>query len=517
MAHITAVEFGGDTCALARVTLRGGEVAVSAAELLNPSQFPGVGAFTVALLKSRRALGLARRCRVVLWGLPDGASRTHSAVKAVLAPLTGAGFRVERVVSPCNALAALARVKAVRGAGATCWVAINRGGVAIVVIRPGKQIYAHSFPWDSNVGATGSQARLLQRYSLVSFLAPEVKRAMSEARASGFPVEAVITCGNLPDLRSLTMPLIEELDIEVETLDSLDGLVVKPEASERLSDAAASIRLACAGVIARPSRPWDDSKRIAAERAALLARVAAVLALLALLAAAFFGYERWQRSRSQPSTPVRTTATAPPPPPVRPAPSANPPVRVSRAPRTSVQPPVVAPPAQPSNPPAPKSAAPATNPSPAAKPSAPPAVHGEQPVMRPPAPPVPSEAKPTSPARQPAPAPAPPLPPLLRDPLPRVTAILISSDRRLATIGRGQIVGVGDAVGRRVVVAIDERVVVLREPSGVHIRVGLGGRLLGATRDGPPGGATRRDMRDLGKPTDRELFRRQTVENRLWD
>ena len=47
---------------------------------------------------------------------------------------------------------------------------------------------------------------------------------MAEARKSGTPVDAVVTCGNLPELRSLTMPLIEELDVEVETLDSLEGL-----------------------------------------------------------------------------------------------------------------------------------------------------------------------------------------------------------------------------------------------------------------------------------------------------
>ena len=65
-------------------------------------------------------------------------------------PLTDAGFRVDRVVTPCNALAALARLKASRGEGSTCWLAINRGGVAIVVVRPGKLLYAHSFVWDSH-------------------------------------------------------------------------------------------------------------------------------------------------------------------------------------------------------------------------------------------------------------------------------------------------------------------------------------------------------------------------------
>lgn len=76
-----------------------------------------------------------------------------------------------------------------------------------------------------------------------------------------------------------------------------------------------------------------------------------------------------------------------------------------------------------------------------------------------------------------------PLPALLKDPLPRVTTILVSSDRRFATIENGQIVGIGDVLGRRTVVAIDERTVLLREPSGVQIRVGLGGRLVAVGRN----------------------------------
>jgi len=72
------------------------------------------------------------------------------------------------------------------------------------------------------------------------------------------------------------------------------------------------------------------------------------------------------------------------------------------------------------------------------------------------------------------------VPELLNDPGPRVTAILTSADRRLATVGEsGQIIGVGDTIGRRVVVAIDDRTVLLREPSGLRIRVALGGRVVG--------------------------------------
>jgi hypothetical protein len=39
---------------------------------------------------------------------------------------------------------------------------------------------------------------------------------------------------------------------------------------------------------------------------------------------------------------------------------------------------------------------------------------------------------------------------------------------------------VGDRIGRRVVVRIDERAVTLREPSGARVRVGLDRRLASA-------------------------------------
>src|SRR5216683_1525519 len=298
MSSITAVELGAGTCAFARTSVRRGEVRLSAVEILDPTAFPGMDAFTVAVRQTRRALRFPRRCRAVIWGLPDGANRKDPAVKPLLAPLTGAGFRVEAVVSPCNALAALARRKTTRGEGSMCWLAINRGGVAIVVVRPGKLLYAHSFPWDSSIGASGSQARLLQRYWLVSFLSPEVKRALAEARKAGTPVDAIITCGNLPDLRSLTMPLIEELDVEVETLDSLDGLVVKPQVAAKLGESVPAIRLACAAAIARGTRPWDPSKKGSHRR-----RVGAYLRA-AVLAAAVVGLGYAWYAKTRPSAPV---------------------------------------------------------------------------------------------------------------------------------------------------------------------------------------------------------------------
>jgi hypothetical protein len=58
----------------------------------------------------------------------------------------------------------------------------------------------------------------------------------------------------------------------------------------------------------------------------------------------------------------------------------------------------------------------------------------------------------------------------LKDPLPVIDTILVSSDRRLAVID-GTFVGIGDTLGQRAVVRIEVDAVFFREPSGLEIRV----------------------------------------------
>jgi hypothetical protein len=584
MASITAVEFGAGTCAFARTSVRKGAISLSAAEILDPAAFPGIDAFTVAVRQTRRTHRLPRRCRVVVWGLPEGANRNDPVVKPLLEPLTGAGFWIERVVSPCNALSALARVKTARGEGSTCWLAINRGGVAIVVVRSGAQLYAHSFAWDSSVGATGSQARLLQRYSQVSFLAPEVKRAMAAARTAGTPVDAVVTCGNLPDLRSLTMPLIDELDVEVETLDSLEGLVVTPQVAEKLSEWAPALRLACAAAIARGTRPLDESKRPARRRGTgELLRAAALTFAIVGIAAMWYVRTRTplqlgtmpHAPQAKAQTPVsriegrdpksgkpgnepRPSTIAPRPPAVSvPAPAVSVPAKkpesnpatarpgtappasriaprttavspriedrdlkigkpgseprssnlesrtVPSVPRTRMQPLLTVPSPNVPAPSAPHRTATVAERGEAAtgrprvepRPSLPDArIRAAVPPAASVRPPgglnttarAPGKAEVGTAVRLPPPEaariPPGPMPPLLKDAFPRVTAILVATDRRFATLDGGQIVGIGDLLGRRTVIGMDERSVVFQEPSGLQIRIGLGGRLLGVER-----------------------------------
>jgi hypothetical protein len=437
---LTAIEFSEDACLLVRVRTRGTSIEVLRVEQLDPVVFPEPDAFVAALRDVRKSGRFPRRTRVVLWNLPDGASADDPRVAPRLEPLIDAGFTIERVVSPCNALAVLARIRVPKPESATIWLAVNSGGVAIVATRPGELLYSHAFAWDSSVGAIGSQARLLQRYSLVSYLAPEARQAIAAVREAGSSIDAIVICGTLPELRSLTMPLIEELDVEVETLDSLSGLIVEPSVRERLLDLAPAIRLACAGALARPSRP-----RRPAEPHRDWPRIAALFALLVLIGsiAALLG-PRWLRSPTPPSSADHVTASA-----TSPGAPSNPTITPAPAPRPAPPP---APAVQPVQAPtAGRAAAPAA-PKPAPKT-----------VSHPPL----NVRRPRADTSQSGP---------LRDPIPHVTTILVAPDRRFAMVD-GRIVGVGDRVGQRTVTAIEPRVVVFREPSGVEIRVGLGGRL----------------------------------------
>jgi hypothetical protein len=58
----------------------------------------------------------------------------------------------------------------------------------------------------------------------------------------------LLLCGDMPEIRSLTAPLIERLNIEVETLDTLEGIdaAVLPQPVDRFSEQFAAFRLASA-------------------------------------------------------------------------------------------------------------------------------------------------------------------------------------------------------------------------------------------------------------------------------
>ena len=62
------------------------------------------------------------------------------------------------------------------------------------------------------------------RDDLAARLFDELTVFLTTVGADGSAVAQVSICGGLPDLRTMTVPLMERLDVEVEALDSLFGI-----------------------------------------------------------------------------------------------------------------------------------------------------------------------------------------------------------------------------------------------------------------------------------------------------
>jgi hypothetical protein len=290
-------------------------------------------------------------------------------------------------------------------------------------------LYAHAFDWLYTTGAAGSGAQLLQRYALVARLAPEVRHGVAHVRATHrIGVGTAVTCGDLPDLRSMTMPLIEELDLEVETLDSTEGLeATGPARHERFAELAPAIRLACAAAV-----PDADARRDVPKRWMAAAAVAALL----VTAAGSATY--WSASGPDLVAPRSPVPKGP-----------QPVERLSVGPGTASA--VAVQPQAPGG-----SIPPQAEPAPADKQGTPPATVAS---------PVPAH-------RTGGTGGTPAAPRASAEPLPRVDSVLIDGNRRLAIVG-GAILGVGDGVGHRTIARIERSGIVLRDRSGLEVAVPL--------------------------------------------
>lgn len=348
---------------------------------------PAGGPALVATLRAARFAGqLPRRARVVSWGLSPSAAQDDPSSESVSRLLADAGFRVEAMITPSEALARLA---ASSGRAPTdspeAWVSIHIHGAAIAIVRRSQLLYSRIVTWKYDPVARTPREQLLQRYLLIAHLAPELQRGIAVVQThSGSTVDSVVTCGDLPDLRALTLPLQEELGLYVETLDSTPA--------NRLAGVAALM----------PVSAWrPPSRRVG---------IGAALAIGALLLAGYAWFGNL---------------------PDRPAPPATAVVATSQRGSSSV-------------PEAQNASAPYTRTSD----NGPVGSFGSAPTDV-------QTSTITSSAPRHRELPPPPFP----------TSILIAGDRQLAMMG-GCIVAVGDRVGLRTVVGIQQQSVTLRDPSG---------------------------------------------------
>jgi hypothetical protein len=477
MASTTGIEIGSNACTLAGVRAGAGKaIDVRALATIDGGDWPsGDSARSLLLRKIRRAEGLPRRAVVVSWGLAEPLD--DGAARAAVQFVEDAGFTIESVLSPPQALAKAADTRRRLGSPqATAWTALNTDGVAIAILAGRELLFTRTFRWIFRHGLTATRAQLLQRYSLVAHLAPEVRHAIEMVWAShGVVVEGVVTCGNLPDLRSLTMPLMEELDLPVETLDGIDGLRASGRVSpDRLLQAAPAIRLACTAALTSPPQGQArllDGVTFMQEEPSAIVRVGAAVALIgALIWGAVSFRPLWQAVPVKPPAPVGRYVARPAVPPTQTADPAKPErgeARVAEAKNDSTPVSTV------------------LSVTPAGKtPPPPPTTDRQSPSL------ITSSSVPgaiatgrasipgtvNGPAVRQRTVPSDRLQPVaLPEPLPRVDSILINQERRLAVID-GAAIKVGDAVGRRTVAGIERDTVLLREPSGLIVRASVRSR-----------------------------------------
>ena len=427
---ITGIELGPSSCVLVRTrpdrsARDGGGPTIAAARTFDARNR---SALSAALGRARRDDGFGPRARVVAWGPPSSQIALDLDHLPDVTPLVEAGFEIEAVVSPPQALAMLLeslQIDTQRSAVAA--VALTSHGAALAIVDRGEVVAARTFEWTLGMPFNGARPELLDRYLVISQLAPQLQHLIELAGpVYHAAVSSVVVCGSLPDLRSLSMLLIEELDLEVETLDATDRLA--PAVAQQ-TESAASLQLASAAA-AGPQSSERQSRLSAAAIRNLAGSVAFVLCAAwaslqvagsAPAVSAFpGGLAVAERAEAPPVSHMRAEATIG---------------------RLEAEPP----------------AAPAPVPSP------PP----ERPAGTQRRTPAPREAVSTSSV------------PVA--PLPRVDGIAIAGERRLAIVD-GSIVGPGDRIGGRTVKRIDVNGVVLREPGGGEVFVAI------RSRKPPPGG-----------------------------
>jgi hypothetical protein len=281
-----------------------------------------------------------------------------------LLPLREAGIRLRTVTTPAVALGSLARMRRAISVpdAIESYIALDEEVTCIALVRNGVLLAARELPWGF-IDADRSQGGPRSREDITARLAGAIGEFAAEIGASPRDLGQVCVCGGHPELRSLSVMLLERhrrrgdllLDVEVEPLDSLFGIDAArlPEPADEFRERGAELRLAWAAAADWP--PAINLLRPHRRRAskAVLARAAVLAGAAAGLSGGWWLVERghlWQAP--QPATRTASSATprgrgpAPPIPPgsrVTPLATVNKAPPVIAAPVAANQPPAMAP------------------------------------------------------------------------------------------------------------------------------------------------------------------------------
>ncbi len=266
-----------------------------------PLEKDGDRASVAIIVGAEVPVGSQRRREVSL----VAASATE--VRRRIQPFVDAGFVVDGVLTPALGLTAIARSQRGSLPGiAAAYVAISSRATCLAIIRDGVLLFVREMAW----GHQGDAGPATQD-ELGARLASEVRRSILFFKQTfRTSVDAVVLCGDMPNLRALTGPLGDALTVPVQTLDSLVGIdaAAVPEPAETFRSHVAALRLAIA-VGADPAPPANllpSNIRVSrAARAEVMRIAAAAAASLVLIMGAFVfaqrsasGYER-ERQETQ--------------------------------------------------------------------------------------------------------------------------------------------------------------------------------------------------------------------------
>ena len=160
--------------------------------------------------------------------------------------LTSEYVRVRSIVTPALALMSLARLRheSPEPGLTEAYVALEERATAIALMRDGALVAACELEW----GYQDERRHTRPREEIASRLAAAIERFLAGCGARPRAVSQICVCGGLPELRSMTVPLMEQLDVEVEPLDSLFAIDAArlPEPAREFRDCSAELRLAWA-------------------------------------------------------------------------------------------------------------------------------------------------------------------------------------------------------------------------------------------------------------------------------
>jgi Tfp pilus assembly PilM family ATPase len=172
-------------------------------------------------------------------------------IRVRLRPIVEAGFVVEGVTTPCGALWSQARLRRASLPGEVhAHVALGVSQSALGIFGDGNLLYARDLDW--GYAPPSAETPPQDREMLAGRLAAELRRSFLYLKQYWEPeVSQVLLCGDMPEVRSLTAPLIERLNIEVETLDTLEGIDAS-SLPEGFAERASTLRLASSIAVEPP-------------------------------------------------------------------------------------------------------------------------------------------------------------------------------------------------------------------------------------------------------------------------